>query len=385
VVRPTVLSSSIFHQLGARPVINASGIYTDLGGSVLSPRVWSAMEGSNRSYVSMVELLESSGHILADLMGAHAARVTTGASAAIALGTAACMTGVDGLKWEQLPDTTGMKNEVVMQRHHRYKYDRCARMTGARVLEAGDDRGTTLEQLAATLGPRTAAVLFPAHLDGKPGTVPLLEVSALCHRQGIPLLVDAAYLNYPTDFMKSFVAAGADLVCFSAKYFFGPNSGGFICGRQDLIDSVAGLDFTRYESGAYRSFGRPFKLDRQIVVGVVVALQEWMSMDHEARWAGYAEKVRNMAHCLESAPGIEAEPCYFTMDERLVSGPVNCLAVRFAPECRFHPEAISDALRRGDPSIATPVAGDALVLAVDTMLENEEWIVAERLREILRA
>jgi D-glucosaminate-6-phosphate ammonia-lyase len=385
VLQPTVLSSSIFHQLGVRPVINACGIYTDLGGSVLSPRVWAAMEESNRSYVSMVELLESSGHSLADLMGAHAARVTTGASAAIALGTAACMTGVDGLKWEQLPDTTGMKNEVVMQRHHRYKYDRCARMTGARVIEAGDDRGTTLEQLAATLGPRTAAVLFPAHLDGKPGTVPLLEVSALCHRQGIPLVVDAAYLNYPTDFMKSFVAAGADLVCFSAKYFFGPNSGGFICGRKDLIDAVAGLDFTRYESGAYRSFGRPFKLDRQIVVGVVVALQEWMSMDHEARWAGYAEKVRNMAHCLENAPGIDAVPRYFTMDERLVSGSINCLAVSFAPEGRFHPDAVSDALRQGDPSIATPVLGDTLVLAVDTLLENEEWTVAERLREILRA
>lgn len=383
-IHPTVLSPNIFDRLGARPVINACGIYTDLGGSVLSPTVWAAMEESNRCYVSMVELLERSGHILADLMGAEAARVTTGASAAIALGVAACMTGIEGIKWEQLPDTTGMKNEVVMQRHHRYKYDRCARLPGARLVEAGDDRGTTLEALSTALGPRTAAVLFPAHLDGKPGTVPLLEVIALCRRLAIPVLVDAAYLNYPVDFMKSFVAAGADLVCFSAKYYFGPNSGGFICGRRALIDAVAGLDFTQYESGAYRSFGRPFKLDRQIIVGVVVALQEWMNMDHEQRWAGYARKVRNMQRCLQDVPAISLDPCCFTMDERLVPSPVNCLAVRFSPESELHPESVSDALRQGDPCIATPVVGDALVLAVDTLLENEEWTVAERLREILR-
>lgn len=384
-VHPIALSSSIVHRLGARPVINACGVYTDLGGSVLSPTVWAAMEESNRCYVSMVELLEGSGRLLAELMGAEAARVTTGASAAIALGTAACITGMDGFKWEQLPDTTGMKNEVVMQRHHRYKYDRCARLAGARLVEAGDDRGTTLEALAATLGPRTAAVLFPAHLDGKPGTVPLLEVIALCHRLAVPVVVDAAYLNYPVDFMKSFVAAGADLVCFSAKYFFGPNSGGFICGRKALMDAVAGLDFTRYESGLYRSFGRPFKLDRQIVVGVIVALQEWMSMDHEQRWAGYAQKVRNMARFLQDIPAISLDPCCFTMDERLVPGPVNCLAVRFSPQSGFQPESVTDALRQGDPCIATAVVGDALVLAVDTLLENEEWTVAERLRETLRA
>jgi L-seryl-tRNA(Ser) seleniumtransferase len=137
------------------------------------------MEEVNRSFVSMVDLLEKSGRTLAGLMGTEAARVTPGASAAIALGTAACMTGMDGPSWERLPDTTGMKNEVVMQRGHRYKYARCARMTGARIVEAGGDHGTTLDQLSAAIGPNAAAILFPAHLDGKPGTVALREVTKL--------------------------------------------------------------------------------------------------------------------------------------------------------------------------------------------------------------
>jgi L-seryl-tRNA(Ser) seleniumtransferase len=332
----------------------------------------------------MVDLLEKSGRVLAGLVGAEAARVTPGASAAIALGAAACMTGMDGTKWERLPDTTGMKNEVVMQRRHRYKYDRCSRMTGARIVEAGDEIGTTLQQLQAAIGPQTAAILFPAHLETKPGTVPLLEVTRLARRAGVPTLVDAAYLNYPPERMSSYTAAGADLVCFSAKYYWGPNSGGFICGRKDLIDAVAGVDFTRYESGKYLTFGRPFKMDRQIVVGTVVALQEWFSMDHEARWNGYARKVDQMMRWLESIPGITLAPRCFTMDERLVAEPVNCLAIGFGPESGTNAEEVSTRLSEGNPSIAAVVLGDTLVVATDALLDGQEVLIADKLREVLQ-
>jgi L-seryl-tRNA(Ser) seleniumtransferase len=376
-------SGSIFERLGTKPVINACGIYTDLGGSVLSPRVWAAMDEINSSFVSMVDLLEKSGRVLAGLMGAEAARVTPGASAAIALGTAACMTGMDGPSWERLPDTTGMKNEVVMQRGHRYKYARCARMTGARIIEAGDDHGTTLEQLSAAISPNTAVILFPAHLGGKPGTVSLPEVAKLGRERGVPTLVDAAYMNYPTEIMRSFSAAGADLVCFSAKYFWGPNSGGFICGRKDLIDAVAGVDFTRYESGKYLSFGRPFKLDRHIIVATVVALEEWLALDHNARWESYLRKVETMVHALRGIPGITLAPRYFTMDERLEAEPVTSLVIGFGPQCGCDAQKTCDALAAGDPSIATVVLDDVLVVAVDTILNGQEAIIGERLRSIL--
>src|SRR4051794_36885995 len=135
------MGSTIYDVLGTKPVINARGIYTDLGGSILSPRVWAAAEEANRSFVNMVDLLDRTGQIIAGLVSAEAARVTPGASAAIALGIAACMTGIDGQKMERLPNTDGMKNEVLIQRRHRYKYDRMVRMTGATLREVGDVNG----------------------------------------------------------------------------------------------------------------------------------------------------------------------------------------------------------------------------------------------------
>ncbi len=374
---------AIFGRLGIRPVINACGVYTDLGGSILSPTVWAAMEEVNRSYVSMVDLLKRTGRHVAELVGAESARVTPGASSAIALGTAACMTGMDGVAWERLPDTTGLtKVEVVIQHNHRYKYDRCARMAGASLVEAGGKDGTSADQLRKVLGPRTAMVLFPAHLDGKDNSLSLKETLEVTRDLGIPTFVDAAYLNYPTSLLGSFTAAGAELACFSAKYFGGPNGGGFLCGRKNLMDAVAGVDFTEFESGLYRSFGRAFKMDRQIVVGTVVALEEWLAMDHEARWASYAGRVDRMIGKLDGVSGIEAGPMYFTMDERLLSEPVNCATISFN-SIEHTAQQISDALAAGEPSIATVVLGDTLVAAVDCIVDGQEITIGERLREEL--
>ena len=125
---PPMPQPSIFHRLGVKPVINACGIYTDLGGSILSPQVWAAMTEVNASFVSLPDLLDRTGELIARLVGAQAARVTPGAAAAIALGVGACMTGGDGEKMERLPDTSGMSGEVVLQRNQRlrWKYTRCA-------------------------------------------------------------------------------------------------------------------------------------------------------------------------------------------------------------------------------------------------------------------
>jgi D-glucosaminate-6-phosphate ammonia-lyase len=372
----------VFATFKARPLINACGIYTDLGGSVLSPRVWQAMQEINHSFVRMVDLLDRSGEMLASLVGTEAARVVPGASAAITLGTAACMAGRDGHAWEQLPDVTGLKSEVIIQKAHRYKYDRMVRIAGGRLVEVGSERGATLPQLEQALGPQTAMVLFPAHLAGKAGTLSLEELSRAARRHGVPVLADAAYLNYPTAVMSSFVPGGADLVCFSAKYFWGPNSSGFLCGRRDLIEAVAGIDFTRYESGKYLTFGRPWKMDRHTIVATVVALEEWLAMDHEARWTGYREKVAAMRSLLSVVPGICTEPKYFTMDERLLDDPVNCMTIA-CPGGGAQVEKISADLLAGDPSIATVVLEDKLVVAVDTVLRDQHLAVAERLRQIL--
>ena len=133
--------------------------------------------------------------------------------------------------------------------------------------------------------------------------------------------------------MPSFGKQGADFVIFSAKYFSGPNAGGIMYGRSDLLEAVALADFVRHESGAYLKFGRAFKQDRQTVVGVLEALREWLEMDHEQRFADYRRKVDLMASILEGIPGIKSTPMHLTMAEDLVPEPVNCLLVEIDAQC----------------------------------------------------
>jgi D-glucosaminate-6-phosphate ammonia-lyase len=379
------VTRTIFERLGVPPLINASGIYTDLGGSRLSPSIWAAMTEANDSFVDLVELLDRTGETIAGMLGVAAARITPGASAAIALGIGACLTGDDREKMERLPETAGMPNEVILQRGHRYKYDRCALLPGARIVEVGSDAGTRREEIEQAIGPSTVALFVPAHLDGHHGTVPLTDVADIGRERGIPTFVDAAYMNYPVEIMGSFNARGADLVCFSAKYFGGPNGGGLICGREDLITAVAALDFTRHESGPYRRFGRAFKMDRQVIVATVLALQEWLTMDHDARWRGYRRQVENLCTALAGIPDATLTPMCFTMDERLIPDPVNCLVVDFAPTAARSAEQVSRALALGNPSIRCIVEGTALVIVVETVREGEESVIAERVRQAAAA
>ncbi|MFH1487232.1 MAG: hypothetical protein ABIH46_14265, partial [Chloroflexota bacterium] len=210
---------SIYRGLGVTPVINAAGNLTRLGGSILAPSVLKTMEEANEAYVDMDELFVATGKVIAELLETEAAFVTSGCAAAMALGTAACITGNDIARMERIPDTAGMKNEVVVQGKTRYKYDRCPTTVGAKLVVAGDDNGTSREQLAERLGPNAACVLHLALTEGTPGTLSLDTVIEVSHSKGVPVLVDAAGEVYPLDYFKSFYKRGADLVCFGAKYF----------------------------------------------------------------------------------------------------------------------------------------------------------------------
>jgi D-glucosaminate-6-phosphate ammonia-lyase len=376
------MSEGIYHRLGTKPVINGLGVYTDLGGSRLSPTVWAAMEEANRTFARMPELLETSGRIVAGLLGSEAARVTPGASSAIAMAIAACMTGTDARKTEQLPDVTGMPAQVLIQRRHRYKYDRMVRMTGAQLIEVGNVNGTEPQELEAALSEQTAAIFVPAHLDSIEGTVPLEIVATIAHTAEIPAVVDAAYLNFPVELMSSFTRRGADLAIFSAKYFSGPNTGGVICGRRDLIEAVAGVDFTRFEASKYLAFGRPFKLDRQLVVGVVEALREWLTLDHGQRFAEYQAAVRTIAGFLEDVGGLELTPMSFTMAEALEPEPVNCLRVRPLARPELAAQVVGN-LAAGDPSILVHEMNGAIVADVECVTVEEAEMIGKRLHEEL--
>jgi D-glucosaminate-6-phosphate ammonia-lyase len=370
---------SVYEQLGATPVINARGNNTVLGGSTPSARVRRAMQDAERYYVDMQQLLERSGAVIADLLGAEAAYVTPGAAAALALGTAACMAGADADKIARLPDTTGLPGQVLIQAGHHYHYEHVVTVPGAKLVEVGQPDGTTSAQLEAALGPSVAAVLFPAHLDGAPGTLPLADVLGLAHARGVPVLVDAAGRVYPLDKFRSYARDGADLVAFGAKYIGALNASGILCGRRDLVNAAAQHGFIGFETTAWeRSFGRPLKVDRQTIVAVVTALQEWLETDHEARIAGYERRLQAMRAELEGAAGV-------SMNIVHGDGPAPCiLRLNLDPaRARYDAGGLTRALLSGHPAIAVGQSGDAVTINPVTLREEDDGLVVSRLGSLL--
>jgi len=368
-------SGRIYEELGVRPVINATGGHmTRLGGSILSPKVSQAMQEANRYYVDMKELLDRSGQIIAELLGAEAAYVTSGCCAALALGTAACMAGSDPAKMERLPDTRGVRYEVIIQKRLRSKYDRCVTVSGAKLVEVGDESGTRPEQIEAAIGDKTAAIHYLAPGRGD-GVVPLEEVIRIGKRHGVPIIVDAAAQVYPVENLRKYPAMGADLVCYGAKYFGAPNSSGSLCGRKDLVEAAALHGFIGFETTPHRTFGRPMKLDRQEIIAVVVALREWMTMDHQARFESYERRVRNLQRELEGIPNIEVTPqgspvtgLNITVDEKVLG--------KTAAE-------IVNALQEGTPSIRVRSQADTITISAVTIMDGDELVIADRLKCLL--
>jgi L-seryl-tRNA(Ser) seleniumtransferase len=368
-------SAGAFEHLGVKAVINARGNNTVLGGSTPSARVHRAMMEAERYYVDMQQLLERSGARIAQLLGAEAAYVTPGAAAAMAIGTAACMAGADPDKVAQLPDPTGMPNTVLIQAGHHYHYEHVVTVPGAKLREVdGTEAG-----LQAALGPHVANVLFPAHLDGAPNTVRFERVIEIAHAHNVPVLVDAAGRIFPLELFRRYAQSGADLVAFGAKYIGALNGSGILCGRRDLVSAAAMHGFIGYETMAWeKSFGRPLKLDRQTIVAVVAALEEWLEMDHDARLRGYERRLEAMRSELDGAPGVSLE---------ILSGDgpaPRTLRIALGPGARYDAQGLANALMSDTPAIAVGRAGDnAVLINPVTLREEDDATVASRLGRLL--
>lgn len=371
----TMAGADIYAKLGARAVINAQGNRTVLGGSATVPEVTAAMAAANDTYVEMSELLARSGEYIADLLGVEAAYVTSGCSAALAFSAAACMTGHDLDKIAQLPDTTGMKDEIVIQKAQRYSYDRSYTVPGAKLVEAGDEDGCSRDQLEEAIGANTAAVAYFIRADEPGAVVTLEEAVDIAHAAGVPLIADAAAQIYPLDyFLRN--AQSADLVCFGAKYMGAPQSSGFLCGRKDLVEAAAEQGFIAFQENGGLSFGRPMKLDKQEVVGVVTAVDRWLKMNHEDRLLVYEERLSTARQILAGTPGlgleIENVPQYFgaSLNVTVDPGVVGKTA-----------QEIADELDSGDPRIWVMMADErTFTINAHALNDGEEVIVAENVR-----
>jgi L-seryl-tRNA(Ser) seleniumtransferase len=293
----------------------------------------------------------------------------------MAIGTAACMAGADPDKVAQLPDPTGMPNTVLIQAGHHYHYEHVVTVPGAKLREVdGTEAG-----LQAALGPHVANVLFPAHLDGAPNTVRFERVIEIAHAHNVPVLVDAAGRIFPLELFRRYAQSGADLVAFGAKYIGALNGSGILCGRRDLVSAAAMHGFIGYETMAWeKSFGRPLKLDRQTIVAVVAALEEWLEMDHDARLRGYERRLEAMRSELDGAPGVSLE---------ILSGDgpaPRTLRIALGPGARYDAQGLANALMSDTPAIAVGRAGDnAVLINPVTLREEDDATVASRLGRLL--
>lgn len=372
-------TKGIYEDLGVRQVINAMGSVTLLGGSMLAPKVLAAMEEANESFVDMAELLERSGRAIAEILGAEAALVTSGCFAALVQGAAAIMTGKDMGRIARLPDTAGLKNEFLIQTPTRYQYDRAVSVPGSRMVEVGDQRRTTIEQLEGAIGPRTAGILYPARSEGTEGVLSIPEVVHIAEKRGVAVLIDAAAEVYPLERMTWLAGkSGADVVCFGAKYLGSANSTGFMCGRKDMVEAASLNGFIAFETHDTHAFGRGFKVDRQEIVATVVAVREWFAMDHKARFAVQERRIETIARALAGVPDVTTERIWQRQGAWLQ------LRVSLGgSKSGKHAASVHDALKDGDPSIKVRLEGDQILLAVHNLKDGEDAIVAEALRRAL--
>ena len=379
----TSSGGGIYEKLGVRPFINLAGSLTLNGGFIPSPAVRAAMDEANSRFADMTELMDGAGRFVADALGTEAAYVTPGGIAALILSAAAMMSGDDLEKMRRLPDTTGMDNEFVVQACNKAA-ERAYEIAGGRVVYAGEATGCTREQLEAAIGPKTVAI--SQYFEFNDAVLPLEETAEVARAQGVKLIVDAASTSRPLDLFRQ-IAHSGDLVSFGGKYFGGPSATGFVCGKKELVDLVA-MQGVAHHTSDFVAFGRGYKLDRMQIAGMVVALEEWMSMDHEKRLEDTARRLKVIEDRLADVRGVRTEQVsgqgYADLTLVIIVGPdaaktavqsIVELEVGY-PSIRANP-APADAYR--------PSAGEATIgIRPFNMSEGEEVIVAERLRQVLR-
>src|SRR5438445_2149052 len=293
----TAIRPGVYESLGLKPVINATGTFTDLGGSVMPPEVVAAWAEASRHFVDIDELHERVGARIARLVGAKAAMVTTGAAGALLLGPAAAVTRGDRKLIAQLPDTTGMKNEVILQKSHHTCYDNQLTDVGVKLIDV-----QTPADVERAVGERTALMFFMniAEADGLIGREQWVEFA---RRHNVPTLLDAAADTPPVSRLFEYTKMGFDLVAFSGgKAIRGPNDTGLLLGRKDLI-AAARLNANPHEG----TIGRMMKVGKEDMVALLAAVERFVRLDHEAEWREFERKIAVIERAVKDIPTVACE------------------------------------------------------------------------------
>ena len=366
-----------YRRLGVTPIINASGSVTRLGGSRTRPEVLEQMAGTARVMVNIDELNEKAGEEIARLTGAEAGLVTSGAAGGLLLQAAACIAGNDPVKMQRLPNTEGMKNEIVMQTMHRFPYDHAYRAAGAKIVEIGDYLFNHPWQLEGAINERTAAVAYLCAPFTSKRVLPLAQVCEIAHAHDVPVIVDAASMLPPRENLHRYLRDGADLVIYSGgKGVRGPQGTGILCGRADLIAAA------RANASPAQFIGRGMKVAKEEVVGLVTALAMFVDEDEEAEMAYYHGLAQRVVDSLAEVPNLN-----ITLEHDGIDYLIPNAVLRLGGDWPGPSAAeVAAALQQGDPPIYLQQlrAPDELMVDPLNLTEAETDVVIRRLRETLR-
>lgn len=383
---------SIYERFGVQTVINACGTVTRLSGGRMHPEVSAAMVAASSECVDMVDLQAGACRMIARITGSDAGVVTSGASAGILLGAAACLAGLDPARMNCLPDIAE-RNEFIVVRSQRNMYDRALAVAGGRIVEVGIPdrfsgpgvRDAAAWEIAAAITPNTAGIYYLAHPQSLP---PLVEVAAVAHDHALPLLVDAAAQLPPVANLHRFIEQGADLVAFSGgKAIGGPQSSGILCGRRDLICSAllqmldldvfpdlwrapAEFALLRQLPGLpQHGIGRSCKIGKEEIVGLLVALERFAAQSDETRQQTWRATLEQIVAATGSVHG---------MTLRILPGPIPSLEVG-----THDVNALAARLAAGSPPIHCSLSRrheNVLLFSPVSLTANDARIIGERLR-----
>jgi uncharacterized pyridoxal phosphate-dependent enzyme len=360
-----------FRELGVRPFINAAGTYTAMTASLMPPEVMDAMAYASKHYVMLDELHDKVGERIATLVRCEAAMVTSGAASALTLGTAAVLTGMDRRRIADLPNLTGTKSDVIVQKAHRFGYEHAVRNCGVRLVEV-----ETRDDAERAIGDRTAMMLFYNNNNGE-GRIRDAEFVEIGKKHGVPTLNDAAADVPPVENLWKYTQMGFDLVAFSGgKGIRGPQSAGLLLGRKDLI---AAARLNAPPNG--NAIGRGMKVNKEEMIGMLAALELYLAKDHVAEQREFHARAEAIRSSAAAVPGVTAEIFVPEVANHVPH-------VRISWDASAKKMTAADAvnrLRAGEPSIGTRSEGDAVVIGVWMMNPGEEQIVARRLRDVLQS
>lgn len=368
----------IYDRLGVRKIINGNATLTMLGGSLMPPEVVAAMAEAAQSFVDIDELQRAAGRTIAEWTHNEAAYISSGAAAGLVLSTAACIAGCDPLLRERLPDSSGMRNEIIVHRRGRVQYDFAIRQAGGKLVEIGTEQGAVPADLESAIGPRSAAVFVFYKTLQMDGQIPLPQVIEIAHRHDLPVVVDAAAQLPPVENLWQLTGQGVDLVLFSGgKGLCGPQSSGLVLGRADLIEACA------FHACPRPFIGRPMKAGKEEIAGLLAAVRRYLDLDHPRILDQYEQQVAVVLSAFAGKLGVTARRSFpseagqpmpraeLILDEQQVGGTRDELLRQ---------------LMEGSPAISLAPAGAAgIFINPQTLLAGQEYIIIERISSILQS